>query len=62
MEQREIIEQRMCSVFMCDHRGDRYCCQDCKYRKKCKNPCLNIPERCGLLQEEEQHGSHGRHN
>lgn len=44
--------QRMCEVFMCDHRGDRFCCHDCKDKENCKNPCLNHPDRCGLLQEE----------
>lgn len=48
---RERAVQRMCEVFMCDHRGDRFCCHDCKDKEKCKNPCLNHPDRCGLLQE-----------
>lgn len=37
----------MCKIFHCDHRGDRYCCGFCPRRKKCKNPCLNNPSKCG---------------
>ena len=39
---------RYCKVFMCDARGDRYCCADCYQRADCANPCLNHPSRCGL--------------
>ena len=39
---------RYCKVFMCDDRGDRYCCADCYQRADCANPCLNHPSRCGL--------------
>ena len=41
---------RMCSRFRCDKRGGRYCCADCVERKRarCREPCLNDPDRCGL--------------
>lgn len=39
---------RYCRTFMCDYRGDRYCCADCYQRADCPNPCLNHPSRCGL--------------
>ena len=39
---------RYCKIFMCDYRGDRYCCADCYQRADCPNPCLNHPSRCGL--------------
>lgn len=39
---------RMCSRFYCDHRGDRYCCRDCKRYVMCPNPYENDPSRCGL--------------
>lgn len=39
---------RMCSLFHCDKRGDRYCCVDCRLKPKCRNPCQNDPARCGL--------------
>lgn len=40
---------KMCSRFYCDDRGDRYCCAGCPRFSICRNPCLNSPERCGLL-------------
>lgn len=40
---------RRCIQFYCDHRGERVCCADCNRKHKCKNPCLNDPSRCGLL-------------
>ena len=36
-----------CEIFHCDKRGDRYCCFYCEKNNKCKNPCLNHPDRCG---------------
>lgn len=41
-------QNRMCSRFYCDYRGDRYCCRDCWHNAYCTNPCLNDPSRCGL--------------
>lgn len=41
-------EPRMCSRFRCDKRGDR-----------CRNPCLNDPERCGLEDKRKGAGDHG---
>lgn len=38
---------RMCSIFMCDKRRERYCCNDCEKKEKCNNPCLNTPGKCG---------------
>ena len=37
---------RMCRIFHCDARGDRYCCRDCPKVRTCLNPCLNDPSRC----------------
>ena len=42
---------RMCSRFHCDDRGDRYCCADCPKYRRCLNPCLNDPSRCGLMDD-----------
>lgn len=42
---------RMCAIFNCDRRRGSYCCADCPDRRKCKNPCLNGPERCGQVKE-----------
>ena len=39
---------RYCSVFHCDKRGDCYCCIDCNKIQKCRNPCQNNPDKCGL--------------
>lgn len=41
---------RYCSIFYCDRHRERRCCADCWHKKhrKCKNPCLNDPTRCGL--------------
>jgi len=45
------LEPRRCSLFNCDRRHGNICCQDCGYKKtrKCKNPRLNGPERCGQV-------------
>ncbi len=43
-----------CEIFHCDKRGDRYCCHYCDRKEKCKNPCLNHPERCGKAFEQEE--------
>lgn len=40
---------RKCRQFYCDHRRDRWCCADCP--EPCSNPCLNSPQRCGLVDE-----------
>lgn len=45
------LEQRGCSIFTCDRRRGNFCCADCGFnnsqlRNRCKNPCLNNPERC----------------
>lgn len=40
---------RMCNIFNCDKRHGSYCCADCPQRDKCRNPCLNSPERCGQV-------------
>ncbi len=45
---------RKCKIFNCDHRHGNYCCHGCKYKKtgECDNPCLNSPDKCGLVKEE----------
>ena len=45
---------RMCSVFYCDQRGDRYCCADCVRAYRCDNRCLNDPKRCNLEDKSKQ--------
>lgn len=39
---------RMCKIFYCDARGDRFCCRDCNGFDVCLNHCLNDPARCRL--------------
>ena len=39
---------RKCKQFYCDTMRERTCCYECPTRKKCKNPCLNSPDKCGL--------------
>lgn len=39
---------RKCTQFYCDTMRERVCCCGCPNRKKCKNPCLNSPDKCGL--------------
>lgn len=39
---------RYCSRFYCESREGRFCCADCKLRRRCENSCLNDPARCGL--------------
>lgn len=41
-------EARMCRIFHCDLRHDRFCCADCPKQFRCSNPCENHPSRCGL--------------
>lgn len=45
-----MADVRMCKVFYCDARGDRYCCRDCLGYEVCANRCLNHPNRCRLVQ------------
>lgn len=45
MKREQIVH--MCEIFFCDKRGDRQCCFYCEWKKKCKNHCLNNPEKCG---------------
>lgn len=47
---------RMCKLFNCDRKHGNYCCTDCERRRKCKNPCLNHPSRCGVVKEEAKPG------
>lgn len=42
---------RMCKIFHCDMRGDRFCCTDCPKRFRCSNPCENHPSRCKLVDD-----------
>lgn len=39
---------RGCTIFNCDRRHGNTCCADCGYKKTCRRPCKNSPERCGL--------------
>lgn len=42
------MSEHRCKIFYCDHRKGNYCCFDCP--KKCKNRCLNNPNKCGMPQ------------
>lgn len=48
----------MCEIFFCDKRRERQCCYYCPGKKKCKNQCLNNPEKCGehFIQRHEKEG------
>ena len=41
-----------CSIFNCDKKHMNQCCALCPDVGRCKNPCLNHPDRCGKLREE----------
>jgi hypothetical protein len=41
-----------CSIFNCDKKHMNQCCALCPDLGRCKNPCLNHPDRCGKLREE----------
>lgn len=43
----------MCKVFYCKKKRDYICCHSCDKREKCSTQCLNGPERCNLVDEEE---------
>ena len=51
---------RMCKVFYCDARGDRYCCRDCNVYEVCATHCLNDPSRCRLEQKPGERGERVR--
>lgn len=40
----------LCQRFHCDHMGNRICCASCENYGKCKNPCRNDPQKCGLAE------------
>lgn len=42
-------EDRFCVIFNGDHMRGNSCCADCMNKAKCKNPCLNNPQRCGQV-------------
>lgn len=44
-------QARECGLFMCDRMRGAYCCRKCDRRRKCGNPCLNTPEKCGHYHE-----------
>lgn len=37
---------RYCNIFYCDKRRDFICCAFCQSRGRCRNRCLNHPDRC----------------
>lgn len=37
----------MCALFFCDRKRERHCCTYCEDRDKCRNKCMNNPEKCG---------------
>jgi len=45
-----------CRIFNCDYRRGSFCCSYCWRRKECRNPCHNIPERCGECYTAEKTG------
>ena len=40
--------RRYCNVFYCDKRREYLCCATCQSRGRCRNRCLNHPDRCLL--------------
>lgn len=46
-------ERRYCQRFYCDRMRKRLCCTSCEKRDRCRRPCLNHPDRCGLKQKKE---------
>lgn len=44
--------EHYCKIFNCDRRRGSYCCYYCLRKDRCKNPCLNGPDRCGEHKEE----------
>lgn len=43
---------RSCQIFNCDQMRGNICCAYCVKKVKCKNPCLNNPQRCGQVKGE----------
>lgn len=55
---------RKCLLFNCDRRHGNFCCEDCGYKSSgnCKNPCLNGPDRCGLVDKRfDSQGTEAKH-
>lgn len=44
-----------CKLFNCDKLHRHQCCAHCSLRGRCKNPCLNSPEKCGQVREATPH-------
>ena len=42
-----VRKRHKCKVFHCDYCKDRYCCFYCNRKEKCRNHCLNNPNKCG---------------
>lgn len=48
-----------CKIFNCDKKHGNHCCFYCSDKKKCKNRCLNHPNKCKLLVSlENKEGKH----
>lgn len=54
-------EQTFCQIFDCGKRGGNPCCCECHLREKCRDVCLNSPERCGqAMKEKVRERKHGK--
>lgn len=40
-----------CKIFNCDRKHGSICCARRPDRGRCRNPCLNSPDRCGQSRE-----------
>ena len=48
-----MVKNKYCSIFYCDRMRERVCCASCENRSRCRRPCLNDPDRCGLEEKKE---------
>jgi hypothetical protein len=52
------MSDRYCCIFYCDKRRDRICCFYCTQKDKCRNQCLNHPDRCGQESKQRKERKH----
>lgn len=43
-----------CLIFYCDQQNGNICCVNCRYKKQCRNICLNSPEKCNCFKREDR--------
>ena len=47
----EKVKDRQCGYFKCTKHSNNLCCSDCPDKSTCESPCMNHPQKCGLVKK-----------